>query len=304
MDRIRSLTIFIRVAESGSFSKCAEALRLGQPTISKVIDALESELGAKLFNRSTRTITLTEEGKAILQEARKVVDCYEELVQSADAKSAAQGIVRVTCPVAFGSLYLIPRLKRFNKEFPQIKIHLQMTDKFLDLTEHDVDVAFRIGELTDDNYVAKRIGRLARIAVAHQEYLDKNAPPKTLNDLKQHCCIIVGKNEATARWSGKSKTGQAFSIEVQGPYSIDSFLGLKYAVESGLGIGLAVKLIFENDGKLPQHLIPVLPQLQFQPLPLHILFKQSRHLPKRVRTVIDFFGEDLKAQSWVRDNAH
>jgi DNA-binding transcriptional LysR family regulator len=80
---------------------------------------------------------------------------------------------------------------------------------------------------------------------------------------------------------------------------VDSFLGLKYAVESGLGIGLAAKFIFENDGKLPEHLIRVLPQLQFQPFPLHILFKQSRHLPTRVRTVIDFFSEDLKAQSWA-----
>lgn len=298
MDKIRSLTIFVRVAETGSFSKCAEALRLGQPTVSKAIDALETELGTKLFSRSTRSIALTDEGKAILQEARKVVDSYEELVQSADSKSAVQGVVRVTCPVAFGSLYLIPGLKRFNKKFPQIKIHLQMTDRFLDLVEHDVDVAFRIGELADGNYVAKNIGRLERIAVAHQEYLDENPAPKNVEDLKKHCCIIVGKSDATSWWSGRSKNNQSFSVEVQGPYSVDSFLGLKYAVESGLGIGLAAKFIFEIGNKLPKHLIRVLPQLQFQPFPLNILFKQSRHLPTRVRTVIEFFSEDMKVQPW------
>lgn len=301
MDKIRSLTIFVRVAETGSFSKCAAALRLGQPTVSKAIDGLETELGAKLFSRNTRSIVLTEEGKALLQEARKVLDSYEELMQSAGSKAAVQGVVRVTCPVAFGSLYLIPRLQRLHKKFPQIKVHLQMTDRFLDLVEHDVDVAFRIGELTDGNYVAKNIGHVERIAVAHREYLHENPAPKIVEDLKKHCCIIVGKNDTTTWWSGRNKNGSSFSTEVQGPYSVDSFLGLKYAVESALGIGLAVKFIFENDGRLPKHLIRVLPQLQFQSFPLHILFKQSRHLPTRVRTVIDFFSEDLKTQSWVRD---
>src|SRR5580692_10857878 len=99
MDKIRSLAIFVRVAETGSFSRCAEVLRLGQPTVSKAINSLERELGAKLFNRNTRSIILTEEGKCILQEARKVVGSYYELVQSAGLKSAAQGVVRVTCPV-------------------------------------------------------------------------------------------------------------------------------------------------------------------------------------------------------------
>jgi DNA-binding transcriptional LysR family regulator len=298
MDRIRSLTIFVRVAETGSFSKCAAALGLGQPTVSKAIGSLETELGARLFSRNTRSIVLTEEGKAILQEARKVLDSYEELVQSAGLKSAVQGVVRVTCPVAFGSLYLIPKLRRFNKKFPKIKVHLQMTDRFLDFVENDVDIAFRIGKLEDGTYVAKTIGDLERIAVAHQEYLDETPAPKVLEDLQKHCCILVG--DAPPSWSGRSKNGQPFSTQVQGPYSVDSFLGLKYAVESALGVGLAASFIFENDSKLPKHLIRVLPQLHFQSLPLHILLKQSRHLPARIRTVIDFFSEDLKDQPWVR----
>jgi DNA-binding transcriptional LysR family regulator len=300
MDKIRSLAIFVRVAETGSFSRCAEVLRLGQPTVSKAINSLERELGAKLFNRNTRSIILTEEGKCILQEARKVVGSYDELVQSAGLKSAAQGVVRVTCPVAFGSLYLIPKLNRFHRNFPNIKVHLQMTDRFLDLVENDVDVAFRIGKVEVGNYVAQHIGDVERIAVAHQAYLSENPAPNAAEDLKQHSCILVGKNDATSWWSGRRKNGQSFSIEVQGPYSVDSFLGLKYAVESALGIGLAVKFIFESDGRLPRHLVRILPQLQFQSLPLHILFAQSRHQPARLRTVIDFFGADLKEQSWIR----
>jgi DNA-binding transcriptional LysR family regulator len=300
MDRIRWLIIFVRVAETGSFSRSAESLGLGQPTVSKAIDSLETELGAKLFSRNTRNIVLTEEGKTILQAARKVVESYEELMQSAGSKSAVQGIVRVTCPVAFGSLYLIPKLNRFHKKFPNIKIHLQMTDRFLDLVENDVDVAFRIGNLADGNFVAKSIGDIERIAVAHQDYLDESGEITTIEDLRKHCCIIVGRSDAVSRWSGRSKNGQSFSIAVQGPYLVDSYLGVKYAVESALGIGLAVKFIFEDGGKLPKRMVRVLPQLQFQSLPLHLLFTPSRHLPTRVRTVIDFFSEDLKQQSWVR----
>lgn len=300
MDKIRSLTIFIRVAETGSFSRSADALGLGQPAVSKAINSLERELGVKLFSRNTRSILLTEEGKTALREARKVVDSYEELMQSAGSKTAVQGVVRLTCPVAFGSLYLIPKLNRFHRKFPDIKIQLQMTDRFLDLVDNDIDVAFRIGKLADGNYVAKSIGDIERIAVAHREYLNETRPPRVLEDLKEHCCIVVGSNDATSRWSGRGKNGQPFLIEVKGPYSVDSYLGLKYAVEAALGVGLAVKFVFEQGGKLPKHLMQVLPQLQFESLPLHILFMQSRHLPARVRTVVDFFVEDLKQQPWVK----
>ncbi|MBI3714597.1 MAG: LysR family transcriptional regulator [Betaproteobacteria bacterium] len=299
MDRIKALTVFIRVVETGSFSKCASELGLGQPSVSKTIDALESELGVKLLRRSTRSLALTEEGKKLLDEARKVVEAYAELLATAQLKAVPQGIVRVTCPTALGSLYLIPRLPAFSKKHPDIKVHLKLSDTFLDLVEGDIDVAFRVGEIAAGNFVAKKVGRLQRIAVAGEPYLAAHPAPKTLPDLRKHSCIVVTKNGTSAIWSTGQPDGASQAIEVQGRYVVDSHLAVRAAVEAGLGIGLAAQFIFEERGRLAKGLVRVLRKVPFQSYPVHILFQQAKNLPARTRLFVDFFYEDLRKQAWM-----
>jgi DNA-binding transcriptional LysR family regulator len=106
-------------------------------------------------------------------------------------------------------------LKRFHKKFPKIKVQLQMTDRFLDFVENDVDIAFRIGQLADGNFVAKNVGDIERIAVAHKEYLDENPAPKVVEDLQHHSCIVVGKGDVPSRWSGKTKTVSRFRSKLR-----------------------------------------------------------------------------------------
>jgi LysR family transcriptional regulator, regulator for bpeEF and oprC len=299
MSRIRNLSVLIRVAETGSFSRCAEAMGVGQPTISKAVDALERDLGIKLLNRSTRSLSLTEDGRRIYGEAKKVIDSYDDLLASANLKSVPKGLVRITCPNALGSLYLIPRLRQFMKEHSAIQVQLRVTDSFLDLYDNDIDVSFRIGEIHSGQFIAKRVGNLPRIAVASRRYLREYPAPQSLADLKSHRCISVSRSASASVWTGTSETGRQFALNVNGSLIVDNHLAVRPAVESGLGIGLATKFIFEDHGKLGRGLEQVLKKVRFKSFPMHILFKESKNLPSRVRVLVDFFYEDLQRQQWL-----
>lgn len=301
MDRIKSLSILLRVVETGSFSRCAKELKVGQSTISKAVGGLEKELGLKILHRTTRNLTLTEEGRQIYIEARKVVDTYDELLSASQLKTAPKGTLRVTCPNALGSLYLIPALRHFMKENPQIAIHLRVTDSYLDLYENDIDVAFRVGELESSQIIARRIGQLPRIAVANRQYLKKYGRPNSLAELDSHSCIVVGRSGASAIWTGNTHDKKPFSVEVKGRIVVDSHLALQTAVSAGFGIGLAASFIFIENGELRKGLEQILGKIEFKPYPVHVLYKEARNLPARARLFIDFFVEDLRKQAWIEN---
>lgn len=303
MDRLKTLAILLRVAETGSFSRCAEEMGIGQPAVSKAVDGLEKELGVKLLHRNTRSLSLTEEGKLIFLEAKKVIDAYEELVATSQSKSLPRGVVRVTCPNALGSLYLIPALRRFMKEYPQITVHLRITDSYLDLYEHDIDVAFRIGELEADRIIAKRVGSLPRIVVGSRDYFKENPVPRAIPDLTSHSCIIVGKSGSSAVWAGTGPDKQSFSAEVNGRFVVDSHLALCAAVDAGMGIALGASFLFVDNGRMRKHLVQVLKKVHFKPFPVNVVFREAKNIPARIRLFIDFFYDDLRRQPWVEKAA-
>lgn len=299
MDRLKTLAILLKVAETGSFSKCAEELNLGQPAVSKAIDSLEKDLGTKVFLRSTRRLSFTEDGRRLLAEARKVIDSYDEFVAASQLKSVPKGLVRVTCPNALGTLYLIPALRKFMRMHPQIAIQLRITDSYLDIFENDIDVALRVGDLEPSPLVAKYLGQIPRIAVASESYLNENGIPLSISDLDQHGCVAVSRSGSTAIWEGTNADGKAFASEIKGRVVVDNHLALRAAVESGLGIGLAGKFLFSDKNGLRRGLRPILKKVDFKSFPVHLVFKESRTLPARVRLFVDHIFEDLRKQDWI-----
>lgn len=299
MDRLKSLSVLLRVVELGSFSRCAQESNVGQPTVSRAIDGLERELGVRILHRNTRRLSLTEDGKRVLAEAKKVIGSYEDLLSASQLKSLPKGVIRVTCPTALGSIYLIPALRRFMKTHPQIKIHLQVTDAYLDLFENDIDVGLRVGELPSSQTIAKNVGSLPRIAVASEPYLNENPAPKLISDLTNHSCIIVKKAGRAAIWQGITADKKPFSVEINARFVVDNHLALLAAVDAGLGIGLAAKFIFEEKGILRKRLNQVLKKIEFKPYPVSLVFNESKNLPARTRLFIDFFYEDLRKQPWI-----
>ena len=299
MDRLKSLSVLIKVADSGSFTRCAEDLKMGQPTVSKAIDSLEKEFGVKLFHRSTRKLAITEEGRKILIEARKVVDSYDGLLSVSQLKLLPKGTVKVTCPSALGTLVIMPLLENFKQHYPEITVHLMTTDLHLDMYENDLDVAFRVGEIHDSSLVAKRIGEIRRIAVAGRQYLKHSPAPRSISDLSSHRCIAVSKTGGRTVWKGTTQNGHPFSFEVDAEIEVDNHLALRAAVDAGLGIGLAGSFVFLEDGVLQKNFVQVLEDFEFTPYPAYIVFKQSRSLPARTRVFVDHFYQLLCDQSWL-----
>ena len=297
MDRLKSLQTLTTIVETGGFSKAARALGLGQPAVSKAINALEREFGVKLLNRGAR-VSLTEDGSRLYEEARKVVDAYDRLQEASARKSTPAGLVRVTCPNALGSIYLIPRLREFLRLYPEINVELRVTDAFVDLHEEDVDVAVRVGEPRGDRLIAKKICDLKRIAVAARSYLEDHPIPRRPQDLQHHACIIVGHAHAD-QWTFVTESGLRSSVSVTGKVVVDNYLALRSAVEAGLGIGLAAGFIYDADGLNSGRLQRVLPDVHFRSFPLHLMFKDARLIPARVRLFIDFLFADLKRQPWT-----
>jgi DNA-binding transcriptional LysR family regulator len=300
MDRLKRLETLIKVVEAGGLSKAARAIGTGQPAVSKAIDALERDFSVKLLNRSTRHVSLTEDGARFYEESRRVVDAYGALSEEAARKSVAAGLVRVTCPNALGSVYLIPKLREFLDLYPKIRVELHVTDAFVDLYEQDIDVALRVGEPHDERLIARKVCELRRYAVAATSYLAANPAPRRPQDLRNHSCIIAGRADARAEWLYLTKSGSQSSVTVTGKVVVDNFLALRTCVEAGLGIGLAAAFIYDPGSMTSGRVQRVLPHIEFTPLPLSVMFKDARLLPARVRVFLDFLLADLKRQPWAK----
>ena len=208
---------------------------------------LEREFGVKLLNRGTH-ISPTEDGARVYEEARKVVDAYGGLQEVTARKSTPTGLVRVTCPNALGTLYLIPKLKEFLRLYPEITVELRVSDAFIDLHENDIDVAIRVGEPRGDRLIAKKVCDLKRVAVGAASYFQDHAMPRKPQDLQNHACVIVGRTHGTDDWPYVTPGGARSSIEVFGRIVVDNYLALRTAVEAGLGIGLAAGFIYDGEG--------------------------------------------------------
>jgi len=298
MDRLKSLQTLTMVVETGGFSKAANALGMGQPAVSKAISALEREFGVKLLNRGTH-ISPTEDGARVYTEARKVVDAYGGLQEVTSRKSTPMGLVRIACPNALGTIYLIPKLKEFLRLYPEITVELRVSDAFVDLHENDIDVAIRVGEPRGDRLIAKKVCDLKRVVVGAASYFQDHPIPRKPQDMQNHACVIVGRSHGTDEWHYVTQGGVRSSIEVFGRVVVDNYLALRSAVEAGLGVGLAAGFIYDREGLDSGRLLRVLPEFEFRPFPLHLMFKDARLIPARVRLFIDFLFADLRRQPWA-----
>lgn len=298
MDRLKALQTLAIVVESGGFSKAARILGMGQPSVSKAINALERDFGVRLFNRGAG-VSLTEDGEHFYKEARKVVEAYGGLEEAAARKSTAAGLVRVTCPNALGTIYLIPKLKEFLRLYPEITVELRVTDAFVDLHEHDIDVAIRVGQPRGDRLIAKKVCDLQRLAVGATCYFEQHPIPQKPQDLLRHACVVVGHASATEEWVYSTAAGARASITVAGRVVVDNYLALRTAVEAVLGIGLAAGFIYDPEDLASGRLQRVLADIHFRPFPLHLMFKDARLIPAIVRLFIEFLFADLKRQPWV-----
>ncbi len=291
-DRLQELSVFVRAAESGSFSRAARELGLSQPSVSRIIGELEARLGVTLLLRTTRRITVTDAGALFLERARDILAEIEDAEDAARGLDSLRGIIRLALPVVYGTREIIPRLPKFLTAHPQLRVEMTVSDARQDLVAEGADVAIRLGELGDLGFGARRLQTLERMLVASPTYLKARGTPKLPADLASHDCIFGPGNFGRDSWSFR-RNGSETSVDVRGRIHTNSGPGVFASVMAGLGIAMASTVMCEAEIKAGA-LVALLIPYKIEPVDVHAVFPGGPRPSTKVRALVDFLVHELK----------
>lgn len=289
MTAISDLDIFARVARTGNMSAAGREMGLSPAVVSKRISLLEERLGARLFQRTTRHLTLTETGEGYF---KRVVDILSLVEESEDFVSRRntkpRGMLKVTVATSFGRLHLAPHLPRFLEKYPEIEIDLMVTDAMVDLIREGFDLAVRIGELEDSSLVARKLAPDRRVICAAPSYLERHGVPKTLADLESHSCLSAGAQE---HWKLEDSKGEQIQLRVRGNVRTNSAEFVREAMVAGLGIGL--RSTWEVGKELANGALQVvLPEYRGSSnMAIHAVYPSRDFMPAKVNVLIEFLSD-------------
>jgi DNA-binding transcriptional LysR family regulator len=293
-DRWQELTVFVRAAESGSFSRAGRELGLSQPSVSRIIGELEARLGVTLFLRTTRRINVTDAGALFLDRAREILAELEDAEDAARGLDSLRGTIRLALPVVYGTREIIPRLPKFLGLHPLLRVEMSVADNRQDLVAEGADVAIRLGELGDSAFGARRLETLERMMVASAAYLKARGTPKTPADLAAHDCIFGPGNYGRDSWSF-SRNGTEMSVDVHGRIHTDSGPGAFASVMAGLGIAM-VSTVMAGPEIKSGLLVPLLRSYKLAPVEVHAVFPAGPRPSTKVRALVDFLAQELKQE--------
>ncbi|MDX1457405.1 MAG: LysR family transcriptional regulator [Marinobacter sp.] len=294
MDRLKGLEYFKRIVELGSFTAVAEEFDCSNAVISKYVRYLEDWTGSRLVNRSTRAISITEEGQAFYSYCVEVLNNTSDLLDTLNPGDSASGQLVVACPVSMSVKILAPALFRFQQQHPELVIRLRLSDELTDLVSEGVDIAIRgIGQPDDSALVAIPVGAMPRCLVASPAYLEQRGTPDTIADLADHQCLVFSLSQDSQRWAfGSESEGTQVTVPVSGPLIADNSLMLVEAAKAGLGI-TSVPEDYVSEELATGRLV----RLNLHPAPsprtIYAVYTSRRHLPKRARLFIDFLKAEL-----------
>ncbi|WP_431824988.1 LysR substrate-binding domain-containing protein [Burkholderia sp. F1] len=296
MDHLHAMRIFARVAHLGSFTKAAEQLQLPRPTVSNAVQYLEKHLKIRLLQRTTRRVALTAEGATYYERcARLLADLDDVETLFEDAGASPRGVIRVDLPERFALNKVIPAIPSFHARYPDLRIVMSTTDRFVDLIADGIDCAVRVGALSDTSLVARRIGELAQVNCASPAYLERHGTPRSPDDLPEHVSVgyFSSRTGRELDWEyADMDTGEMHAVKMRTVVSVNSSQAYLACCVAGLGLiqaprdGLDAPLA---DGSL----VEVLPEWNAAPLPVSVVFPHGRHLAPRVRIFVDWLADTL-----------
>ena len=291
LDRISGMEVFAKVALLGSFSAAARALGMSQSMATKHVDAIEDRLGARLFQRTTRRLTLTEAGRRYLEACERILGEIEE----ADAEAAAdvaepRGLLRLNAPLSFGFRQVVRALADFAALYPQLTVDLGLTDRFVDLVEEGWDLAIRLGMLRDSSLIARRLAPASVVLCGSPDYLGRHGVPKTTADLAAHNCLGYTMPSATAgdRWS--FGVDGSVAVPVAGNLRANNGDALRAAALAGQGLIYQPTFLVGEDLRAGRLVCVHLDAPPFQFGNVYAVYASSRHVPAKVRRFIDFLA--------------
>ncbi len=304
MDRASEMMIFVRCVDDGSFSAAARTLDMTPSAISKQIRRLEDRLGARLFNRTTRRISLTEVGRDFYDRCSRIMREIEEAEEAVSSlQDKVRGTLRVTGTAAFSRREVIPRLRRFLELNPDLNMEYELTDRRVDLVEEGIDAAIMLQEQVEDpSLVARKIAVNRRIIVASPDYLRRHGEPRTPEELLQHNCLTLYNVSRFNDWEFEHEDGSRRVIHVNGNFHSNTASALFEAAVAGVGLArLSTWLVAPHirSGELVQ----LLPEYTQESSAYYVLFPQGRHLSLKVRAFVDFLVEEFTPlPPWERED--
>ncbi|MGH8807131.1 MAG: LysR family transcriptional regulator [Noviherbaspirillum sp.] len=292
MDKLQAMEVFVHVVDAGGFTRAADSMQLPKATVSTLVSNLEAALSVKLLNRTTRQVSLTADGAAYYERCLGILADVRDAEDSlSKTRASPGGRLRVDVPTGIGRHLILPALPEFFERYPDINIEVGCSDRTVDLIEEGVDCAVRGGALPDSTLIARRVGMLHFITVAAPSYLARYGRPQHPNDLLAHRCV----NYFSAR-TGKffewdfARQGERFQLRVPGQVAVNDSDAY---VEAGLrGLGIAQMVSFSarpylESGELEQ----VLEDWCVDPVPMHVVYPQNRHLSAKVRIFVEWIAE-------------
>lgn len=300
MDRWTEIELFVQVAETGSMSRAAEALNLSNASASRHLAALEERLGVRLVERNTRRLYLTETGQEFFQRAKGILGDLRDAESTVNAAALnPTGVLRVTASLSFAMHHIAPLLREFTDRYPNVTVHVESANRYLDIIDNNIDVAIRTREYEpDSNITIRRLGETRRILAASPGYLARHGFPRTLDDLQKHKLLIYvhANNPHELRFT---KGDEQRSVSVQGLLETNDGQIVRAAALDGMGILVQPSYIVYDD-VVAGRLVPVLDDWDLPHLTINLAYPSRKHLSAKVRAFIDFMAGHFEKMDYER----
>jgi len=293
MDTLPGIAVFAEVVQAGSFTAAAERLEISKAVVSKHVTRLEQRLGARLFHRTTRRLTLTEAGEALYRRSAPALAELEDVQNDvAQLAGAPRGRLRISAPTYFGTVTLAPLLKPFLSRYPDVMIDLELDDRIVDLVKDRFDVAIRIASSLDASLVARRLASASLVTVASPAYFRRRGPPRVPADVHEHACLGYTRTREPNEWRFRARKGPWIAVTIDAAMYCNSDFVLKQAALDGLGIALFPRFFVArelDEGTL----LEALPGYDMPALSVNAVYASRRHVPPKVRAFVEFLAEAL-----------
>ena len=297
VDKISGIAAFARVVETGGFSAAARQLGVTPSAISKQVTQLENRLGARLLNRTTRQLSLTEVGTAFYERTKQILRALDDAEQAVShLTNIPRGTLRVTVPLAFGETHIAPVLPGFVMRYPEVTVEIVTSERVANLVEEGIDVAIRVGQGPDSSLYGRRLAPNRRIICASPAYLAAQGAPQVPADLTTHNCLTYVQQGPRVEWRFGEQT-EAFTVPVSGTIQSNSFSVLRAAAVAGVGITRLAAFVVGEELKSGT-LVELLSAYEAKDGDIYVVYPTSRHLSPKVRAFIDYLIETIGQPSY------
>jgi DNA-binding transcriptional LysR family regulator len=295
MDRLDAMTVAVTVQELGSLSAAARRLRMPLPTVSRKVSDLEAHLNARLFNRSTRRLTLTDAGETYIAACKRILEdvCETEHTVSGEF-STPRGELVISAPIVFGRIHVLPVIAAFFRAYPEVTVRLSLSDRMVGLLEDHVDLALRIGELEDSRLIATRCGSTRRVVCGSPEYFSQHGTPKHPTDLASHAAVIFETVTSSNAWVFAADRSD-IAVSMRRQLIVNTSEAAIDAAIAGVGVTRVLSYQVEHAIKVGT-LVAVLKRFEPNSLPISLVHDNQRRVPLKVRAFLDFAAPRLRAR--------